>query len=492
MIWRKALSTSRLKNNPKLCFKMDIKNIHICVYPKIIIIVLAMFFVLSCSNSKENSLNYKPMSVVEQTATVNFIGHWMNEGEREMFVRNLARVYEFENQHVDINLKFPEEVYYDHSDRTSNERYVAKVYEENITDWDILRVNSEFREVYTLTGDYNWAKKTLVDFSEMDEFREGTIPDLLTQESLDEWNGIIPGPYIEGQYWALWANQRVAEKIGIEVKQFGMTFDDFASYLEALHVYNQNNPEDAIIPVYESYVWETTEAIAIMLYSSLLDDSDEFLLGEITPKRLSAWEKTLQAMEQISQYQPLHPSWRETSWSDTHNMMLDGECLFYVNGSWMYNIWKGIDSEKVWDIIPCEFPAFEQLTIYPAAYQIPWGVHKNAPNKEEAVKFLLAMNTPAVAEMWSRYTKCPTGVKGNLASASLGGDQFEVFAQHIQDQYGTHRFRYHESGFWILNDQHAETNTYFKEVIQGEMTANEAMEAINRSIQMYGFSPFFY
>ncbi len=452
---------------------------------------LTFIFFSACLEQSNNTLHYKKLPEVEHSSTINFIGHWLNEGDREMFTRNIARVYEFENQHIRVNLKFPEEVYYDHSDRTSNERYVAKVVSEGITDWDIIRVNHEFREVQTLLGDEDWAKNNLLDFSQLDEFRESTIPELLSNESLNEWNGIIPGPFIEGQYWALWTNQSVAEKIGIEVKQFGMTFDDFAGYLKALHEYKLKNPEDDIIPIYESHVWETTMAIAIMLYASELNDPEEFLLGEITPRRLEAWQKTLEAMEQIAAYQPLHPSWRKTAWNETHDMMLNGKCLFYVNGSWMYNIWKGIDDEKIWDIIPCEFPAFNHPhTIYPAAYQIPWAIPKNAPNREEAEKFLLSMNTPAIAEMWSRYTKCPTGIKGNLASAALGGDQFEEFAHYVQNQFGNSRIRYHESATWILNDQHTETNIYYKEVIQGDMTAQEAMDKIYQRISpCMGFNP---
>lgn len=452
-----------------------------------IIVLFSLFIVLSCSQKNSYKLtSYKPLDDVERTDTVNFVGHWLNEGDREMFVRNIARVYEFENQNIKINLKFPEEIYYDHSDRTSNEKYIARVVEDGLNDWDVLRVNSEFREVYTLLGDINWAKRTLVDFSQIDEFKENTIPGLLNDKAKDEWNGIIPGPYIEGQYWAIWTNKKVAEKLGIEVKQFGMTFEDFEGYLKAAYEYNQNNPDDKIIPIYESYVWETSMSIAIMLYASILNDPDEFMRSEITDRRLDAWGKTLQAVERISKYQPLDPSWRETAWSDTHNMMIDGECLFYLNGSWMYNIWKGLDKDRVWDIYPCEYPAMNPHKVYPTAYQIPWAVPKNAKHKDEAVKFLLAMNTPQIAEMWSRYTKCPSGIKGNLASAALGGDQFETFATYVQDKFSDNGFRYYESSAWILDDWHGvnETNVFFKEVIQGEITAAQAMDNIRMDIRM--------
>lgn len=436
----------------------------------------------ACSQHDNSNLVWKPLKEIQQTATINMIGHWLDEGDRESFVRNIARVYEFENQEVKVNLKFPEEVYYDHSDRASNEKYTARVVSENITDWDIVRLNGEYREVTNLLNDPNWAKDHFVDFSQIAEFCDGTYPELLTNDAKADWNGVVPGPYVEGQYWALWCNLDVAAKIGIEIKQFGMTFDDFASYLKALDTYNQNNPNDYVIPLYESYVWETAAALGINLYASLLDSPEEFLKPGITEKRLKAWGKTLTALESIAKYHPLHPSWKETSWGDSHNMMIDGECLFYINGSWMYNIWKGIDENKVLRCMPAEFPSFKPHKIYPAAYQVTWGVPKNAPNRDEAVKFLLALNKPNIAEMWSRYTKCPTGIKGNLAGANLGGDHYEEMAKYVQESFGSNTYRYNESSSWILDDKHAETLIYFKDVIQGEMTANQAMKAIRNSI----------
>jgi ABC-type glycerol-3-phosphate transport system substrate-binding protein len=132
--------------------------------------------------------------------------------------------------------------------------------------------------------------------------------------------------------------------------------------------------------------------------------------------------------------------------------------------------------------MPCEYPSFKPHVTYPSAYQITWGVPKNAPHKKEAIKFLLAMNKSNIAEMWSRYTKCPTGIKGNLSNAALGGDQFEEFARYVQDHFGTNTYRYYETSAWVLNDQHTGTPIYFREVIEGKMTADEAMKAIRASI----------
>lgn len=448
----------------------------------IVIASLLIIFSVGCSDQLNiNKVDYKPLPKPPVPTVVNFVGHWLNEGQREDFVRNIARDYEFKNQDVKINLKFPEEIYYDQLDRKSNEKYTAKVMKEGLTDWDILRINGEYREVYDILKDPDWAKKGLVDFSQIKEFRDGTRPELLDL-SKSEWNGTIPGPLVEGQYWAMWYNKKVAEKVGIEVKQFGMTSNDLLGYLKAVKNYNNQHPEDHIKPIFESYVWETTQAIAFSLYASLMDSPKEFLSYKITEKRLNAWQKTLEALEEMSAYEPIDSSWRTTEWTETEKDFLEQKYLFYVNGSWMYNIWKGIDSKTVLDCVPSELPGFKPQVIYPAAYQVTWGVVKNAPHKDEAVKFLLAMNKPDMAEMWSRYTKCPTGIKGNLASTNFGGDQFENFANYVQTKFGTNIYRYSESASWVLDKAHSNDNLYFREVIEGKMTAKEAMRRIRRSI----------
>jgi ABC-type glycerol-3-phosphate transport system substrate-binding protein len=446
------------------------------------LILLVAFLFAGCNHNDIDLSNSKPLEKIEQKTTINFIGHWLGEGKRENLVRNFAREYEFLHQNIRINLKYPEEIYYDKLDRACNQKYNSKVVANGITDWDILRINGEYSEVKNILNDADWAKKYLVDFSGIEEFREGTIPELLNEDAKAEWNGIIPGPWLEGQYWAMYCNKKVAKKLGIEVKQFGMTFDDFVGYLKAAHNYNESHPSEYIAPIFESFVWKTSMAIAINLYSSLLDSKEEFLSHQITEKRLQAWGKTLEAMELISKFKPIKRDWRTTEWSNTTGSLINEECLFYVNGSWMYNIWMGIDDKKTLDCMPTEFPSFQPLKVYPGAYQITWGVLKNAPHRDEAVKFLLAMNKPSMSENWVRTTKCPTGIKGNLSNVAFGADQYESFSSYIQKNFGTNTYRYYESSIWFLDDKHPDSPNYYMDVVEGKMTAKQAMLQIRKNI----------
>jgi ABC-type glycerol-3-phosphate transport system substrate-binding protein len=446
-----------------------------------------LFFVLivfgmGCTDKTIDN-QYKKLKKVEQKTTINFIGHWLKEGKREDLVRNFAREYEFENQHIAVNLKFPEEVYFDQLNRGTNETFITDIVSQEIPKWDIIKVNGTYGPIRDALKDPDWAKKYLVDFSEIEEFRKGTRPELLNEATKNLWNGIIPGPILEGQFWTLWYNKKLASKLGIEIKQFGMTVDDFIGYLKATDEYNKKHPDDYIIPIYESFVWKTAIAIAFQMYSSLLT-ADEFLSVAVSERRLDAWEKTLEAVEKMTKYKPLNPKWRETEWGKTQGLVMNEECLFLANGSWMYNIWQGLDAKKTLNCVPAEFPSFTGgFPVYPWAYTITWAVLKKSPHKEEAIKFLLAMNKPSMADAWARYTKCPTGIKGSLSDVTFGSDQFENFAYHIQDKYKNKQYGYNGSGKMVLDDRFPQSaSLYFTEVIEGVLTAKEAMNKIRQSV----------
>ncbi|MBN1184231.1 MAG: hypothetical protein JXB49_18220 [Bacteroidales bacterium] len=190
------------------------------------IALFALLIIVGCKSDQNDQLYGKPIKQTSYSDTINFIGHWLNEGDRELFVRNMARSYEFENQDINVNLVFPEDIYYDPSVRGGDLTFITQLIKNRDTKWDIIRINGIYSGISKLLGDDEWGKKYLVDFSEIPEFCENTLPNLLSSKEKEKWNGIIPGPYMEGNYWALWVNLDVAKKIGIEVKQYGMQFED--------------------------------------------------------------------------------------------------------------------------------------------------------------------------------------------------------------------------------------------------------------------------
>lgn len=451
---------------------------------KLTLTLLLISGLWGCDTYLHKKHDGKDSNNVHYRTQVNFIGQWLNEGDREFLVRNLARDYEFKNQDIHINLKFPEEVYYKREDNnTSNQRWVAEQVQKEVGEWDILRINNDFEGILAQIKDPQWAKKYLVDLSNYDEIKKNTLPELLSDSIKRKWNGIIPGPFIEGQYWSMWCNKTLAEKIGIKVKPFGVTFEDFESYCAAAYKYNLSHPTEAITTIFEAGDWQTLSSFTTQLYNTVLNDDEAFFSDIPSQKKLNAWFETLRLLERLAKYKPLAKDWKSVAWGKTMGIMLEDKFLFYPNGSWMYNIWKQRGANKVTDIFPTEYASVNPPKSYPGGYVIMWAIPKNAPHKEEAIKFLLSFSTPSFSELWVRTTKCPTGVTGNLTKIEFGDDAFETFTSTIQKNYGI-RLYTQDAGsarqYGLIN---IDVPSYNHEVITGELTADEAIRLIKAQLK---------
>ncbi|NJO68463.1 MAG: hypothetical protein HC830_03585 [Bacteroidetes bacterium] len=77
----------------------------------IFILGIAWVLLSSCSdNNSRKEISGKPIKLTEPVR-VNWVGHWQNEGYKEQLLFDMARRFEFENQDIVLNLKFPAEAY---------------------------------------------------------------------------------------------------------------------------------------------------------------------------------------------------------------------------------------------------------------------------------------------------------------------------------------------------------------------------------------------
>lgn len=415
----------------------------------------------------------------EQTV-IRFMGQWLEQGDRERFIREFVKEYNFRNQHVRVELVFPEEILGDRRGDKELEVFVTGQLHSKVTDYDIILLNNDNNLVANEPG---WAKKYLVDFSAFPGFRETTIPELINDSVKGLWGGIIPGPLVEGFYYTLWCNTNVAAQLGIEVKQMGMTFDDFKSYIQAVHAYNekQTNAEDRKFALFEAGDWRTINYLTNQLYMSILNDDKEFFQNRPSERKLRAWNQTLQLLQSLVPYKPIDPEYSRKVWNDSFHEILSDKYLFFINGSWMYSFWQNVDRQKLMNMKPVELPVIRPVNNYIGGYQIMWGVPQNAPNRDEAVKFLLAMNDARIAEKWVRYTKCPTGIQGKLATVTMGVDHFEDFTFQINQKYERNKINPSASQYIFGFNQRY--NTYYAhEVLLGQVTAAEASRQIRASL----------
>lgn len=435
-------------------------------------------FAASCTRDagSDASETAKPIPPAAPKSQINMVGHWLNEGDREKLLLEVNNEYEFLNQDVHINMKFPEQLYAPTD--AAEEDFIISQIKKPVADWDIIRIKEHYNDIARQLNDPLWGPKYLVDFSKVPGFIGSHDSFITSRTTLDRAGGIIIGPYNEGQLWALYVNTEVAKKMGIDVKQYGMTFDDFLGYIKAAYAYNQTHPY--IAPVFEQSDWISVEALFRELFYSLLDSYEEGLDTRVTPKKIQALQKCYEAMGELAKYKPLIRDRQNILWSRDNDFPLKDSCLFMVNGTWMYNIWKLKGADKMNKVIPCELPVFKTSDAYLGGYASNFAVLKNAPHREAAIRLMMFWCTPQVAEKWVRYTKSPSGVKGSLTTSAFGIDPYESYMYTMEKKYGVRKFPQSENQYMI--GEKNLTPLRVTEVLEGKISAEKAFEEVRRSL----------
>lgn len=428
-------------------------------------------------NYKQNTEN-RPLIRVIEKKQLNIIGHWLNQGTREKLLRDAVRTFEFHNQEIALNLSFPEDIYMDQINSSAEEDFIANVLISSKPDWDIIRLNGNYKRISELTNDTLWAKNSLVDFSQIPEFRNTANPEILTDEFKESWGGILPGPALEGQYWCLYYNKKLADKIGISIKDENITFEDFKSYLAAVEQYNIRNSNDYIIPISEAKDWGTSNMIGLQLYASLFDDKKSFVSTEYNQSKVDNWFKVLESLEELNKMNPFDKNQTNIAWNSMSEEMLNDKYLFFINGSWMYNIWMQADPEKAYNCHPVQLPGLKQTNLYPMGYNVTWGVPKNSPNKQEAIDFLLYLNSSDIADQWVKATKSTTGIQGRMTDVNFGADQYEKFSRYINSTFENGGYNTRPNNSYLYGNNLSGLPDFGTEVLSGKMSADEAIQKI--------------
>lgn len=411
---------------------------------------------------------------------LNWMGHWLGEDRRENLVREVAQEYSFLHQDVNLNLKFWQELGLSHAPGAAKE--IATKIRSGTLDWDIIWLNSDiYQMISSELSNPDWGAKYLVDFEQVNGFVATQKPFIVNDSSYrNQSGGMLTGPYIEGAYYALFYNQVVAQRLEIEIKDQGMTFDDLIGYVEAVDRYNRKN-NSPIAAFYESKDWTTMEFMFQNLVKSEINDFTVAKSETSSDQKNKAVLKTFKALESLGKLKPLIPSHTENIWTDTRHLILDDRVLFYVNGTWMYSHWQGIDPSKMLKIIPVELPVFQSTNYYLGNYLTTWGVMKHSPNRDRAIELLMSWCTPKVAEKWVRYTRNPTGLRGNFAVAEEGTDVFEKFQSNITAKYGS-QVNYNKNTGYLFGKNNHNLSPHLEEKIRtlmaGKVTASDAYRQI--------------
>ncbi len=418
--------------------------------------------------------------------TVNWMGHWYKADKRYDLVLDIKRDFSFLNQNVRVNLAFPEQIV-GTNDKVVIAQLIVDMIKNKRFDWDIVWMDNHiYQFVAEELQDPFWGRKHLVNFEQVPGFVKSEKPFIIEDPGYrDQTGGILVGPYIEGYYYALYYNRDLAAKIGIQVKPFGMTFDDLLGYVKAAARYNQN-AKDKIPIFFDAHDLPSMEALFQNLVKSWIADYTATTTEQSSPLKLEAMYKGFQAFEALGKYRPLIDSYATNAWFLTRDVPLNDKALFYISGTWMYSRWRDIDVVKAAKMLPTELPVFKPVNYCLGGFIPTWAVMKDAPHRETAVRLLMSMATPKVAEKWVQYTKTPTGLAGDFSKATMGSDVYEVYQRTMSERYGS-RVQYSFNAAYLLGKQNSllqkDIVAVLWSLLEGKTTADQAMESIQAKMR---------
>ncbi len=453
----------------------------------IILCVLVVLFLNGCVGNEDISIEKR--SDIAETHfpehRVNWMGHWLTEYGREDLVREVKQDFELMNPDIDVNLKYPAQIMGVRSAEDTG-KFIADMIKTGNIEWDIVWMD---QFIYQCTAeqldDPDWGRKHLVNFEEIKGFNQTQKSFIIANPVYrEQTGGIIVGPYIEGYYMSIFYNKDVAEKMGIEIKQHDMTFEDLLGYVKTVEDYNHKYNTN-IAAFYESEIRTTMKILFQNLFVSELGSFCEVKEEIGSKEKNAALLKTFQAFEELGKYNPLIESYKDNIFFQTRHLVLNDECLFFVNGIWMYSHWMGIDEEKAKKMVPAELPVFHETDHYLGSFIPTWAVMKNAPNRDEGIKLLMFWSRPQVAEKWIRYAKAPTGLVGHMSASDTGDDQFEQFQARITEKYGGN-IHYSANAGYILGENNRllqkDIDEKLIQLMTGERTAQEAYDDIMEKV----------
>jgi ABC-type glycerol-3-phosphate transport system substrate-binding protein len=439
-----------------------------------------LFASLLCGCSHKNANTEKEASNKTDTIVLKWMGHWKKRAGKEQIVRDIAKEYEFINQQTKVHLEFPQDIANSESYRGFlADHYVEMINTGNV-DWDIVFLDRFlYDDVGKRLNDPMWGPKYLVNFDEFEWFKQSHKPFLLTDPYYRNLTGGIHiGPIQEGDFMSLWFNKALAEKIGLDIKNTGMKYEDLKEYFRLCNEYNQKNTDKITLICYDAGYGESSPTMLLnTLVMSELNVEDTAHRDFST--NLSLLQKGLEALEELATFDPLN---RYSETSGGADLFLKNKCMFGIYPSWAINKWMLTDKQNTENLFPAEMPVFNKDgKIYPGAYQSVFAVFKSSPHKDQAVDLLKYWCKQDVAERWLYLTKNPTGIKVRLNSSSLTQDKFDMFLTTIDNKYGGN-VSYYSLATLLFGNKNKNLNLHAADILKGDLTAKEALNIISHEL----------
>jgi len=433
---------------------------------------------------RETSLNQKAS---QSQKTLRVLGHSKGRGGFGIFYKNHLKEFRFRHPNLEIIYKDGKELDLGANfDKARLARYYADMIRSGDYEWDVIWMDEPiYGRVADFLNDFEWGQKHLVDFLKIEKFKD-TQKAVIVNDPIYRkgTGGIIVGPYIEGYVGVAWYNQNLADRIGLNIKNYGMTFDDLLEYAQRVFAYNQKHEQKiALLSDADTNKRVTLEYMFQNLIKSEIGDFDEARREKISENKLAALLKTLQALEKLAQYDPLLQKRQGMSMFDAMWAVMEDKALFHIFGPWDFEFWiKKYGEQKTMKMAPAEMPVFKAVDFYLGGYLTSVAALKNSPNKDLAIELLMSFTTAQSVENYVRLVKAPTGTRGNLATfRDLGTDKIAKFYIEIDQKYQGRIHKAFNPGYLLgAKNKHLgiALDKRIHYVLEGKITAAQAYEEI--------------
>jgi ABC-type glycerol-3-phosphate transport system substrate-binding protein len=442
----------------------------------IVVFIILVFF--SCREKSQFNSAFQE-SKVENNSKIEltWLAQWYSQGEREKYIREIARDFMFLNQNIDIKLVFPHELA--NIDPTlSNSRYVidtiTKMIKNNVWPFDLMLCDGN---IYNRIGDklknQEWGKECLVDFKDSAWFIESHKDNFFkNKNNLVAFKGMAPGVFIEGVYYILYASEVVEKKLGIKVKDYDMTMADLINYAKVVYNYNKSNTDKIN---FSYFPWDY--ATRLFNYVVLSGIENEF--PKSTEESTNALKQAYNAFEELSKYLPVE----KYTPINNERGLLQNSVLFYYHASWINDIWRKSNPIGEKAMRPCELPVLSNHTSssYSGLYNCVFVVPKSAKNRAAAEKLMKFIASKESSDKWIQYSKSPTGLRVRFDETDFSKDVYAKFSQHIKHKYHDKLLQVKLENYLFNSEKKIQFQV--EKVLKGEISGKEALASVLKQLK---------
>lgn len=361
-----------------------------------------------------------------QSNTLRWMGHWKGEGGREKLVTHVLGEFRFLHPELEVEFQFARDILPEKSQEAAAD-YLVEMLQAGRTDWDVIWLDSMiYAEVAKRLDDRDWGRKYLVDFSEIPGFPE-TQKDFLVKGSRKGryTGGVLVGPYIEGFFYTAWYNRDLAKKLGIQIREEGMTEQDLIGYVKQVHAYNQTAHE----PVSAFLNMPNSGSMSRLFYGLLASSCIVRDEPQVTEQDYARTESVFRDLAALCPFgkNPGFSDWPEAA----RFMLQENRALFFFDATWRYGGFQAVCPDELNRLGLAQMPAFEGRACRIGGHMPTWAVLKNAPGRDAGIELLRFLSRPAIAQRWVRDCKCPTGLKGEFDKVMFGRDRYSEYQRTL-------------------------------------------------------------